>query len=256
MRTIDLNADIGESFGVYRIGDDNALLDVVTSANIACGFHAGDHRTMNEAVHLAMEKGVSIGAHPGYQDLFGFGRRPMSLPPKEIYELMVYQIGALDSFCRAHNTRLGHVKAHGALYNTASGDPEVARAIATAVRDVCPKARLMGLAGSELIKAGREAGLEVMAEAFADRAYTKDGGLVTRGTPGAVLDTEEDVVKQVLDIIFNQEVTAITGERIPIHTDTLCFHGDGKDAAALAKAVRMRLKEHDVRCQAPVDVRR
>ncbi|AOM81869.1 LamB/YcsF family protein [Salisediminibacterium beveridgei] len=251
MLTIDLNADIGESFGVYRLGDDEALLDVVTSANIACGFHAGDYRTMNKAVKSAVMKGVAIGAHPGYPDLFGFGRRPMAMPAEEIHELLVYQIGAMQGYCRANGTLLHHVKPHGALYNTAAADPLVAQAVAKAVKDVCPEARLMGLAGSELVKAGHEAGLQVMAEAFADRQYTAEGRLVSRGSPGAVLEAEDDVVTQVTGIVFRQQVEAIDGRAVPIQADTLCFHGDGKEAAVLAKVVRTKLEQAGVRCQSP-----
>lgn len=253
MRTmIDLNADIGESYGEYRMGDDEALLDVVTSANIACGFHAGDYRTMNRAVKSAVTKGVAIGAHPGYQDLFGFGRRPMALSPDEVYELLVYQIGAMQGYCRINSTFLRHVKPHGALYNTAADDPLVAQAIARAVKDACPDARLMGLAGSELVHAGHEAGLQVLAEAFADRRYTVNGRLVSRGTPGAVLETVDDVMKQVLRIVLHQEVESIDGAPVSIQADTLCFHGDGKEAARLAEIVRTKLEVAGIHCQAPL----
>ena len=244
---VDINADLGERFGVYDLGDDEGLMDVITSANIACGFHAGDYRTMAKTVALAARKGVNIGAHPGYQDLFGFGRRAIAMPIEEIHALTVYQIGALDGFCRANGTRIHHVKPHGALYNLAAVDEHAARAVVRAVQDTVPRAVLVGLAGSVLAKVGRNAGLTVAEEVFADRTYTDDGTLTPRTEPDAVLTEPARIKQQVLAMIEEGLVTTIGGRKIPVQADTVCFHGDGKEATALARTVRASLESMGVR---------
>ena len=241
MQTIDLNADLGEGFGHYRVGADAALLPLLTSANIACGFHAGDPMTMRETVAAAVRSGVAIGAHPGYPDLLGFGRRELDATAAEVTADVIYQIGALDAVCRAGGTRLRYVKPHGALYNRAAIDRPIADAIADAIRRTDPTLVLLGLAGSEMIAAGRAAGLRTAAEAFADRAYARDGTLVPRSRPGAVVDDVERVVARALRMVTSHTVTAIDGTDLAIEADSLCVHGDTPGALALVAALRARL---------------
>jgi 5-oxoprolinase (ATP-hydrolysing) subunit A len=246
MPTVDLNADLGEGFGRYRLAEDAELLSLVTSANIACGFHAGDPITMRETVAAAADRGVAIGAHPGYPDLLGFGRRELGATPAEITAYMIYQIGALDAVCRARGTRLRYVKAHGALYNRAAADPTVAGAIAAAIHQVDPQLVLLGLAGSHLIEAGRAAGLRTATEAFADRAYAPDGSLVPRSESGAVVHDVEAVVARAVRMVCEERVTTTTGDVITVRADSLCVHGDTPGAIALVRALRARLVDHGV----------
>ncbi|PYI53098.1 LamB/YcsF family protein [Paenibacillus flagellatus] len=228
-RTIDLNGDIGESFGVYRTGEDERLLDIVTSANVACGFHAGDPATMRRTVRLCAERGVAIGAHPGLPDLAGFGRREMAVTPQEAYDMTVYQVGALYGFVRAEGAVLRHVKPHGALYNMASADAALAEAIAEAVRRVDGSLALVGLAGGELVRAGERAGLRTVTEAFADRRYRPDGTLVPRREPGAFVADAGEAAAQVLRLAAEGRAR------------TVCVHGDGPHAVAFAECVRRAL---------------
>lgn len=228
-RTIDLNCDMGESFGVYRMGEDERLLDIVTSANIACGFHAGDAATMRRTVELCAKRGVAIGAHPGLADMAGFGRREMAITPQEAYDLTVYQIGALHGFVRAEGAVLRHVKPHGALYNMAAADAGLAEAIAEAVRRVDASLVLYGLAGSELVRAGARAGLATAEEAFADRRYRPDGSLVPRRESGATIADAAEAAAQVLRLAESGRAR------------TVCVHGDGPHALSFAAAVRQRL---------------
>ncbi|TNJ64977.1 LamB/YcsF family protein [Paenibacillus hemerocallicola] len=230
-KRIDLNCDIGEGFGVYRTGEDERLLDVVTSANIACGFHAGDPATMLRTVRLCAERGVAIGAHPGLPDMTGFGRREMAISPQEAYEMTVYQLGALYGFVRAEGAVMRHVKPHGALYNMAAADAGLAEAIAEAVRRVDAALVLVGLAGSELVRAGAAAGLATAAEAFADRRYRQDGTLVPRREPGAMIGDAAEAVGQVLRL-------AAAGQ-----AQTVCVHGDGPHALEFASRVRQGLQQ-------------
>jgi 5-oxoprolinase (ATP-hydrolysing) subunit A len=245
--TIDLNADLGEGFGQYRLGADAALLPLLTSANVACGFHAGDPMTMRETVAAAASHGVAIGAHPGYPDLMGFGRRELGATPAEITAYVIYQIGALDAVCRAHGTRLRYVKAHGALYNRAATDRVAADAIAEAIRLAGPSLMMLGLAGSQLIAAGEAAGLRTAAEAFADRAYVSDGTLVPRSVEGAVVHDVDAVVARALRMVTAGVVTAIDGTDVAIRADSLCVHGDTPGAVALVRALRTHLDHHGVR---------
>jgi 5-oxoprolinase (ATP-hydrolysing) subunit A len=247
MHTVDLNADLGEGFGPYHLGAGAALMPLLTSANIACGFHAGDAMTMREAVAAAAKHGVVIGAHPGYPDLQGFGRRDLSATPAEITAYVIYQIGALDAVCRAGGVRLRYVKAHGALYNRAATDRVVADAIAEAIRLVDPSLMMLGLAGSQLIAAGDAAGLGTAAEAFADRAYARDGTLVPRSVAGAVIHDTEAVVARALRMVTTGSVTAIDGTDVAIRADSLCVHGDTPGAVALVRALRTHLDHHGVR---------
>ncbi|WP_027717371.1 LamB/YcsF family protein [Desulfovirgula thermocuniculi] len=238
-KAVDLNADIGESFGAYTIGLDEELIKYITSANIACGLHAGDPLVMERTVALAAAHGVAVGAHPGYPDLQGFGRRDMSLSPAEVKAYVMYQVGALMAFARAAGVKLTHVKPHGALYNTAARDPRIAAAVVEAVKAVDEGLVLLALAGSEMVKAARAAGLAVAQEVFADRAYHADGTLVPRGVPGAVIHDPEVAIPRAVRMVTEGKVRAITGEEIAIEADSICVHGDNPRAVEFAR----RLKE-------------
>lgn len=244
---IDVNADVGESYGQFSIGEDEALFSSITSANVACGFHAGDFNVMQKTIEQAAGRKVAIGAHPGYPDIQGFGRREMMMPPREIYNAVVYQIGALKQFCDIQGATLNHVKPHGALYNTAAKDLNVAEAIAEAVYDAVPNAYLYGLCTSKLLQAGDKIGLKTAGEAFADRRYTAEGTLCSRLLPNAVLHTYKEIEKQVMDIVLNKQVQTITGETISLHADTICFHGDGQGVASHAYQIRQALESANVR---------
>lgn len=244
--SVDLNADMGEGFGRYRL-DDGALLGVVTSASVACGFHAGDPVVMRETVAAAVLNGVAIGAHPGYPDLVGFGRRELAASPTEIEAFVVYQVGALHGVCAAAGAKLRYVKAHGALYNRAARDMTAADAIARAVRSVDPSLALLGLAGSAMITAAQRAGIRVVSEAFVDRAYRGDGTLVPRTENGAVLTDIDEVAERALRIVQLGIVRAIDGVDIAVRADSLCTHGDAPDAVAIVRAVRTRLEQAGVR---------
>jgi 5-oxoprolinase (ATP-hydrolysing) subunit A len=245
---IDLNADVGESLGAWSLGEDEALIPLVSSVNVAAGVHAGDPVTLERAVALAARHGVAVGAHPGYPDLAGFGRRAMSLSPAEIEASVLYQVGAVAAFARASGVALRHVKAHGALYNRAATDGDAAAAIARAVRRFDPSLVLVGLAGSAFVAAAQEAGLAIAEEAFADRAYEADGTLRSRALPGAVLDDPAAAAAQALAIVRGT-VTAHDGSRLAIRADTICVHGDLPGAAGRARAVRNALEA------ASIDVR-
>lgn len=238
---IDLNSDMGESFGRYQLGADPQLMPLVTSANIACGLHASDPLVMEQTVRLAKEHGVGIGAHPGFPDLQGFGRRPMRFPPAELEAFILYQLGALWAFIRANNARLAHVKPHGALYNQATRDRSLAQAVAQAVARFDRELILVGLANSLLIEEGRAAGLRVAREAFVDRAYEADGSLRSRRLPGAVLQDPTQVAQQAVSIARDGVVTAYTGEQVAVQADTLCLHGDTVGAVTFAQAARQAL---------------
>ena len=243
MQRIDFNCDMGEGFGAWRMGDDVALLDHVTSANVACGFHAGDPATIRRTVKAAVEKGVAIGAHPSLPDLPGFGRRTMHISPDETYDIIVYQIGAIDAFARACGGRLSHVKAHGALYNMAARDRALADAIAAAVRDVDKSLVLFGLSGSELIAAAQAVGVAAAAEVFADRSYQDDGSLTPRGRPGAMIEDIEASIEQVRRMVLEGSVRAQSGKDVPVRADTLCIHGDQPGALEFARRIRAALEE-------------
>jgi len=238
---VDLNADVGESFGAYQLGHDGALMPALSSANVACGFHAGDPSVMRETVALAREHGVAVGAHPGFPDLVGFGRREIAATAREVEDFVVYQIGALAAVAAAQGVRLQHVKPHGALYNMAARDGELADAIARATASVDRSLVLFGLSGSELVAAGRRAGLRTACEAFADRAYQRDGALVARSQPSAVIEDPDVVVARALLMVRDRAVTAIDGSRVVLEVDTLCVHGDTPGAAVLASRIRQAL---------------
>ncbi|WP_456277388.1 LamB/YcsF family protein [Bacillus sp. AK128] len=246
MKQIDINCDMAEGFGHYTIGNDEGLLQYVSSANIACGFHAGDPNIMNETVYLAKQKGVSIGAHPGFYDLHGFGRRPFQLSADEIKNLMLYQLGAIKSFCTYHQVPLVHVKPHGALYNIAAKEPYVAKAIVQAVKQFDPALIIYGLANSELIQACVEYNMPYAIEAFIDRTYQEDGSLTPRQIEGSTLHSIEESIEQALSIVLKQQVTTLNGTIIPLEVDTLCIHGDHQGAIDLAIALREELAKQGV----------
>lgn len=239
---IDLNCDMGEGFGRYDIGNDAEVMPLITSANVACGFHASDPGTMHRTLRLAKEYDVAVGGHPSFPDRVGFGRREMSASPAEIQDDVMYQLGALQAFCKAEGVPLRHVKPHGALYNLAARKIEVATAIATAIRAVDPSLYLVGLCGSEMAMAAGDAGLKFAAEAFADRGYGKDGRLVSRREPGAVLDDPGAVAERVVRMVRDGEVTAVDGTDLSIDPKTVCVHGDTPGVVALLRAIRRRLE--------------
>lgn len=244
--SIDLNSDLGESFGRWQLGDDGAMLRLVSSANVACGFHAGDPHGLRRTLRAAREAGTAVGAHPGYWDLRGFGRIPMELPPEVVRDDILYQLGALAALAAAEEVRLRHVKPHGALYNAMAVDAELALAVAEAVRAFDARLPIMVLAGSEAERAVRGAGMPVLREGFLDRAYRPDGTLAPRGTPGAVHSDPERVVRQALDLALEGTVGTVEGGRLELAVDTLCLHGDGETAVALARRVRTALEEAGV----------
>jgi UPF0271 protein len=239
---IDLNADVGESLGPWPMGEDARLIPLVSSVNVACGFHAGDPLTIQRTVATAVAHGIAIGAHPGYPDVIGFGRRDLDMAPDELEASIVYQVGAVAAFARAMGSELRHVKAHGALYNRAAGDRSVAAGIARAVRSVSPELILVGLAGSAMLEAGTEAGLTVAAEAFADRAYEANGSLRSRRLEGAILPTPEAAAAQAVAIARDGRVRAHDGTNLPVRADTICIHGDTPGAVDVARAVRAALE--------------
>lgn len=246
MAQVDLNCDMGESFGIYEMGTDIQIMPLVSSANIACGFHAGDPSVMRKTLEAAVSQGVAVGAHPGLPDLVGFGRRNMQISAQEAYDMVVYQVGALAGFAKAAGVSLHHVKPHGALYNMAAKDKTLADAIARAVRDIDDSLVLYGLAGSQLIQAGKDAGLRVASEVFADRTYQPDGSLTPRSQPNALLQSDEEAVQQVLTMVTEKRVKAITGEWVPLDADTICIHGDGAHALSFATKVRAALLQAGV----------
>ena len=238
MKRVDLNCDLGESFGAYKIGLDGEVIPYISSANIACGFHASDPVVMAHTVAMAKEHGCSVGAHPGFPDLMGFGRRQMQITPEEAKDYIIYQVGALAAFCRSQGIRLHHVKPHGALYNMAAVDDSLARAVCEGIYVVDPELVLLGLAGSEHLKAAEDTGLRYASEVFADRAYNEDGTLVSRKLPGAVITDEALAVQRVLRMVNEQKVTSITGKDITIRPDSICVHGDNQKALQFVQKIR------------------
>ena len=248
---IDLNADVGESFGVYRFGHDEAIIDSVTSVNIACGFHAGDPGVMRRTVRLAVEAGVSIGAHPGFPDLQGFGRRELSVPPRDVEDLVLYQVAALAGIVAVEGARLRHVKPHGALYNMAAKDADLAAAVVAAVRAFDRSLVVVAPPHSELVASAIRAGMRTAAEAFADRAYRPDGSLVPRENSDAIVDDPDTVLQRALRLVRSSEVVAVDGSVISMQAETICLHGDTPNAAHLAATLRRALAEAGITC-APV----
>ena len=249
MPTIDLNCDMGESFGAYRLGMDAEVMHYITSANVACGWHAGDPQVMETTVRTALAHGVGIGAHPGYPDLLGFGRRFMDCTPDEIRTLVIYQVGALQAFCQSQNTTLQHVKPHGALYLAAVENKRVARAVAEAIVAVDPNLLYVALAGAKgttMTRIGQEVGLKVVYEAFPDRAYTPEGTLLSRKQPWAVIHDPQEVAERALRMATENKVVAVDGTVIELEAQTLCVHGDNPTAVELVSKIRQNLEDAGV----------
>ncbi|RMQ49785.1 hypothetical protein ALQ04_01326 [Pseudomonas cichorii] len=246
MRSIDLNSDLGESFGAWSMGDDAAVLEIVSSANVACGFHAGDPAGILRTLEAAAARGVAIGAHVAYPDLVGFGRRNMDVPSEQLTADVIYQIGALQGLARSVGTRVSYVKPHGALYNTIAGDPRQAAAVIQALLRIDPQLKLVCLANSPLIDWAREAGLSCVAEAFADRAYTAAGTLVSRSRPGAVLHDPQLIAERMLRLVRDGVIEAEDGSLIRLEADSICVHGDNHDAVAIARNLKACLLDAGV----------
>jgi len=250
VRTIDLNADLGESFGRWVLGDDEAMLELVSSANVACGFHAGDPLTLLRTVKAAVARGVRIGAQVGYRDLAGFGRRYIDMESAELTAEVIYQIGALDGLARSAGTRVRYVKPHGALYNTIVSDNVQAAAVVAAVVAYDPGLPVLGPPGSAFLRLAAEAGLAGVREAFADRGYTATGTLVSRRLPGAVLHDPDEIASRAADLVRHGTLRAVSGETLTISVDSICVHGDTPGAVAIARAVRDRLVAEGVTVRA------
>jgi 5-oxoprolinase (ATP-hydrolysing) subunit A len=252
-RCVDLNADVGEGYGAFRIGSDEELLHHVTSANIACGWHAGDPLVMGKTAELCCRLQVSAGAHPGYPDLQGFGRRNMQLSERECRAFVLYQVGALSGFLRRVGTPMRHVKPHGALYNQASGDESLARGIVGAIVDFDPTLILLGLSGSRLLETARERGLKVAREVFADRAYNSDGSLVSRKLPGALIEDPAEAADRAVRMVTEGILRSIDGTDIPIEADSICIHGDRPGSVEVARRLREALQRAAVSVRPLVD---
>lgn len=246
MRRVDINSDLGESFGAYTIGSDEAVMQYATSVNIACGFHAGDPVVMEKTVALARAAGVGVGAHPGYPDLQGFGRRRLAMSPSEARAAVIYQIGALQGFLNAAGLTLQHVKLHGALYNAAATDDALARAVCLGVRDAAPGAILLGLSGSAMLRAAEQAGLRAAGEVFADRAYNDDGTLVSRSLPGAVLHDAGFAIARAVRMVKEGVVESVNGKPTPVRADSICVHGDNANALEFVRRLRRALEAEGV----------
>ncbi|MDT8717386.1 LamB/YcsF family protein [Clostridium sp. 19966] len=246
MYKVDLNCDLGESFGNYKIGSDEEVIPYISSANIACGFHASDPVVMDNTVGLTKKYNVSVGAHPGFLDLMGFGRRKMDISNKEAKLIVQYQIGALKAFCMAYKVKMNHVKPHGALYNMAAKDFDLALAICQGIKEVDENLILLALSGSKMIDAAKSIGLKAASEVFADRAYNEDGTLVDRKKEGAVITDEEEAIKRVVGMIKENKVKTISGKDIEIKADSICVHGDGVKALEFVKKIRQTLEKESI----------
>lgn len=246
MYQVDLNCDLGESFGAYTLGVDEAMLEFVTSVNIACGFHAGDPTVMRNTVRLAIDHKIAIGAHPGFPDLVGFGRRNLAVSSQEVYDMVIYQIGALQGFVTAAGGTMQHVKPHGALYNMAATRQDLAAAIAEAVYNIDSQLILVGLSGSELVRAGEKKGLKTAQEVFADRSYQQDGLLTPRNQPNALISDDKQAVLQVIRMVKEGRVVSQQGTDISIAAHTVCLHGDGAHALLFARKIRETLASSDI----------
>lgn len=243
---IDLNCDLGESFGNYTLGMDAEVIPYVSSVNVACGYHAGDPCVMEKTIRLAAEAGVGIGAHPGLPDLMGFGRRMMKISPAEARAYMLYQLGALGAFCKVKDVKMAHVKPHGALYNMAAKDAALAEAVVGAIRDYDDSLILLALANSEMTKAAERMGLAYANEVFADRAYEPDGTLVARTKQGAMIEDEDQAIARVIRMVKEGKVTAIDGSEVTIQADSVCVHGDGAKALLFVKKIREALLQENI----------
>lgn len=245
-RLVDLNSDLGESFGAYTIGMDEEVIKLVSSANVACGFHASDPVVMKKTVERAVAAGIGIGAHPGFYDLMGFGRRNMNISPKEAYAYVTYQLGALSAFCKQQGTKIAHVKPHGALYNMAGKDYELAKGICQAIYDFDPELILLGLSGSQMINAGRDVGLRCANEFFSDRAYEDDGSLRARTKEGAMIEDENEAIERVVKVVKTGYVTTYSGKELELNIDSICVHGDNAHALEFVRTIRERLTKEGI----------
>ncbi|AID42623.1 5-oxoprolinase subunit PxpA [Staphylococcus xylosus] len=243
---VDLNCDLGEAFGNYSFGGDKDIIPLVTSANIACGFHAGDQHVMNQTIELAKKHNIGIGAHPGLPDLQGFGRRNMDITPNEIYDIVVYQLGALYGFCKIHDVSMNHVKPHGALYQMGARDKAVAQAIAQAVYDFDESLIFVGLSNTLLISEAKSVGLATASEVFADRRYEDDGQLVSRKDANALITDTNEAIEQVINMVKSQKVITKNNNTIAIEADTICVHGDGAHALEFVSQIRERLSKEGI----------
>lgn len=250
-RTIDINCDMGESYGAWKMGADAEIMPFISSANIACGFHGGDPATIRKTVQLALDHGVAVGAHPSLPDLQGFGRRVMKISAQEMYDLVVYQAGAVEAFARAAGGRLHHVKCHGALYNMAANDEALSDAMARAVKDLGPEIFLYCLSGSKSVERAKKHNVRTACEVFADRGYSDDGTLAPRERPGGMIEDAAQSVKQALAMIEDGYVTSLSGKPLAVLADTLCLHGDQPGAAHFAKELRKAFKERNISIAAP-----
>ncbi len=251
MKKIDLNCDMGESYGAWKMGADAEVMPYISSANIACGFHAGDPATIRKTVRLAVDRGVAVGAHPSLPDLMGFGRRPMQISPQDMYDLVIYQAGAVEAFARAAGVKLHHVKCHGALYNMAANDEALSEAMVRAVKDLGSGVALYVLSGSRNFEIGKKAGIRVLGEVFADRGYSDDGTLAPRDRPGGLIEDPAACVKQVLGMVEEGYITSLAGKRIAVSADTLCLHGDQPGAVTFARKLRETFKERGIAVATP-----
>ncbi|WP_189723298.1 5-oxoprolinase subunit PxpA [Staphylococcus warneri] len=246
---IDLNCDLGEAFGNYSFGGDKDILPLITSANIACGFHAGDANVMNETIQLAKRHNIGIGAHPGLPDLQGFGRRKLDMSPEEVYNIVVYQLGALNGFCQIHDVKMNHVKPHGALYQMGAKDKSIASAIAQAVYDFDKTLVFVGLANTLLISEAKKLGLKTASEVFADRRYEDDGQLVSRKEPYAVISDSDEALNQVVKMVTENKVISKNNKEITLQADTICVHGDGAHALEFVTKIREKLTKEGIDIQ-------
>lgn len=247
MYKVDLNCDLGESFGNYKIGLDEEVIKYISSANVACGFHAGDPMVMNKTVELANKYNVSVGAHPGFLDLVGFGRRKMDISYDEARAIVQYQVGAIKAFCSAYNMELKHVKLHGALYNMAAKDLKLSMAICEGIYDVDANLIFLALSNSKMIEAAEKIGIKVASEVFADRAYNDDGTLVDRSKPGALITDENEAIKRIVRMVKEKKVKSINGNDIHVDADSICVHGDGAKALEFVKKINESFREEKIK---------
>lgn len=246
MYRVDLNSDLGESFGRYTLGMDEKVIPLITSANVACGYHASDPVVMEKTISMAKEAGIRVGAHPGFPDLMGFGRRNMNVTPAEAKAYTLYQLGALQAFCKAKGVTMQHVKPHGAFYNMAAKDEALSRAICETVASFDENLIVLALSGGELARVAKEMGLRTALEVFADRGYEEDGSLVDRRKEGALITDEEQAISRVIRMVKEKKVTAVTGKDIPIQADSVCVHGDGEKALAFVERIRKALTQEGI----------
>lgn len=246
MHHIDLNCDLGESFGCYKLGMDEKVIPLISSANVACGYHASDPIVMNQTIKRVKEAGICVGAHPGFPDLMGFGRRNMNITPEEAYAYVMYQLGALDTFCKANGIRLQHMKPHGALYNMAAKDYKLAEGICRAVKDYDADLIVLALAGGELVNAAQDMGLRTALEFFADRGYEEDGTLVDRRKEGALITDEDEAAARVVRMVKEKRLIAVTGKEISVSAHSVCVHGDSAKALVFVEKIRGTLEKEEI----------